>query len=169
MNDTPTVKHEQLGSIALVQLDRPEKRNALNDATVAALSEFFARPPDGTRVIVLHASGDHFCAGLDLVEKLNRTDRTSFDVVRDSQRWHRTFERIQFGECPVISVLKGGVIGGGLELAASTHIRVAEETTFFQLPEAQRGIFVGGGGSVRVSKIIGSGPHGGDDAERTAL
>jgi len=58
---------------------------------------------------------------------------------------------------PVVSVLKGGVIGGGLEIAAATHVRVVERSTFFQLPEGQRGIFVGGGGSVRIPRIIGAG------------
>jgi enoyl-CoA hydratase/carnithine racemase len=57
---------------------------------------------------------------------------------------------------PVISVLHGAVIGGGLELAASTHVRVAESSTFYALPEGQRGIFVGGGGSVRIPKLIGT-------------
>ena len=58
---------------------------------------------------------------------------------------------------PVVSVLKGGVIGGGLELAAATHVRVSEASTFYQLPEGQRGIFLGGGGSVRIPRILGSG------------
>src|SRR5690606_6833751 len=61
------------------------------------------------------------------------------------------------GEVPVISALTGAVIGGGLELAAATHVRVAEPDTFFQLPEGQHGIFVGGGASVRIPRIIGAG------------
>ena len=60
-----------------------------------------------------------------------------------------------FGRVPVISVLHGAVIGGGLELAAATHVRVAEPSTFYALPEGQRGIFVGGGGSVRIPRLIG--------------
>lgn len=154
---TNSLKIEQHGPVTLVALNRPEKRNALNDETVSALSDFFASPPDGTRVIVLHGIGEHFCAGLDLVEKLGQKGRTSFDVVKASQRWHRAFERIQFGECPVICAMQGGVIGGGMELAAATHVRIAEASTFFQLPEAQRGIFVGGGATVRVTRIIGPG------------
>ena len=55
----------------------------------------------------------------------------------------------------VIAALQGAVIGGGLELASSVHIRVADSTTYYALPEGQRGIFVGGGGSVRVPRLIG--------------
>jgi len=56
---------------------------------------------------------------------------------------------------PVVAALQGAVVGGGLELASACHIRVADETTFFALPEGTRGIFVGGGGSVRIPKLIG--------------
>lgn len=69
--------------------------------------------------------------------------------------WHAAFERVQFGAVPVIAVLHGAVIGGGLELAAAAHIRVAEDSAFYGLPEGQRGLFVGGGGSARLSRLIG--------------
>ena len=69
--------------------------------------------------------------------------------------WHRVFDRIQYSRIPVIAALRGAVIGGGLELACAAHIRVAEPSAYFALPEGQRGIFVGGGGSVRVPKLIG--------------
>ena len=69
--------------------------------------------------------------------------------VLHSRMWHRAFEAIQFGRAPVITVLHGAVVGGGLELAAATHIRVAERSAYYGLPEGQRGIFLGGGGSVR--------------------
>ncbi len=61
---------------------------------------------------------------------------------------------METGELPVVAVLRGAVIGGGLELAAAAHIRVAEPSTFYALPEGQRGIFVGGG-SVRIPRLIG--------------
>ena len=70
--------------------------------------------------------------------------------------WHRVFDRIEHGTLPVISVLKGAVVGGGLELASTTHIRVAETSTFYALPEGQHGLFVGGGGSVRIPRLIGA-------------
>lgn len=158
MNLPESLVVETNGRVTLVKLNRADKRNAINRELVDALGECFSNLPDTTRVVVLHAEGQHFCAGLDLIEKVaTRKDKKPFDVVRNSQRWHRAFEPIQFGDVPVICALKGGVIGGGMELSAATHIRVAEESTFFQLPEAQRGIFVGGGATVRVSRILGPG------------
>lgn len=148
---------EQQGEIALAKLNRPEKRNALNDATIAELSDFFSGLSSSTKVVVLHGEGEHFCAGLDLAELLAKGPKSSLVGARHSRGWHEAFERIQYAHVPVISVLKGGVIGGGLELAAATHIRVCEPSTFFQLPEGQRGIFTGGGASVRVSRLIGPG------------
>jgi enoyl-CoA hydratase/carnithine racemase len=73
-----------------------------------------------------------------------------------SRMWHQAFEKIEFGRVPVVSVLHGAVVGGGLELAASTHIRVAESSAYYALPEGIRGIFVGGGGSVRISRLVGA-------------
>ena len=69
--------------------------------------------------------------------------------------WHRVFERIEFGRVPVVAVLHGAVVGGGLELAAAAHVRVAERSAYYALPEGSRGIFVGGGGSVRLPRLIG--------------
>lgn len=69
--------------------------------------------------------------------------------------WHAALERVQYGPVPVIAALHGAVVGGGLELVSACHIRVADESTFYALPEGSRGIFVGGGGSVRIPKLIG--------------
>jgi enoyl-CoA hydratase/carnithine racemase len=140
------------GAVAVLGLNRPDKRNALDDPAILALESFFAAPPEGVRAVVLHGVGTHFSAGLDLSEL---SERSAFDAIAHSRQWHRAFERIQFGTVPVIALLHGAVVGGGLELAASTHIRIAERSTFYALPEAQRGIFVGGGGSVRITRLIG--------------
>ncbi|MBP6544314.1 MAG: crotonase/enoyl-CoA hydratase family protein, partial [Piscinibacter sp.] len=72
-----------------------------------------------------------------------------------SRTWHAAMDAIQFGRVPVVAVLHGAVVGGGLELASSCHIRVAEESAYYGLPEGQRGIFVGGGGSARVPRLAG--------------
>lgn len=157
-----TVKYEVIATdfrdgVAYVKLDRQNKRNAINDKMIEELGCFFENLTDGTRVVILHAEGEHFCAGLDLVERIENRSPDPLSGIRRSRDWYRVFERIEHGDVPVISVLKGGVIGGGLELAASTHIRVCEESAYFQLPEGQRGIFVGGGASVRVPQIIGAG------------
>jgi len=141
------------GNVALLQLARAHKRNALDDATVLGIETFFASMPPDVRVVVLHADGGHFSAGLDLAE-LGET--STFEGVAHSAMWHRVFAQIEFARVPVVAVLKGAVIGGGLELAAAAHIRVAERSTFYAFPEGQRGLFVGGGGSVRVSRLIGA-------------
>ena len=66
------------------------------------------------------------------------------------------FNKIEFGNVPVVAALHGAVVGGGLELAATAHVRVAERSAFYALPEGVRGIFVGGGGSVRIPRLIGT-------------
>ena len=143
---------EVAGDIATITLDRPDKRNAMNDALVAELDAFFSAPPEGVRVVILRGEGGHFCAGLDLAEHEHREPIAG---LHHSRNWHRVSELIEFGGLPVISVLTGAVIGGGLEIAASTHVRIAEPSVQFQLPEGRRGIFVGGGASVRVGRIMG--------------
>jgi len=148
----PTVAVARHGSVAVLTLDRPDKRNALGDDMVLGIERFFAELPDDIGAVVITASGDHFCAGLDLAEM---TDRDTLSGLRHSRMWHRAFEAIEFGPVPVVAALKGAVIGGGLELASATHVRVAERSTFYALPEGQRGIFVGGGGSVRLPRLIG--------------
>jgi enoyl-CoA hydratase/carnithine racemase len=152
----PSLQVERHGpddAIAVLRLARPAKRNALDARTVLGLETFFAILPAEVRAVVLDAEGDHFSAGLDLSEL---SERDAFAVVEHSGMWHRAFERIEHGRVPVVAVLKGAVIGGGLELACATHIRVAEPSAFYALPEGQRGLFVGGGGSVRVPKLIGA-------------
>jgi enoyl-CoA hydratase/carnithine racemase len=148
-----SLQTEREGDIAVLRLSRVEKRNALNDATVMGLAAFFSSIPDDVRVVVLRGEGEHFCAGLDLAEI---QERSAAEGVMHSRMWHDAFGRIQFGTVPVVAVLHGAVVGGGLELACAAHIRVAEPSTFYALPEAQRGIFVGGGGSVRLPRLIGA-------------
>jgi len=143
---------ERRGTALLVSLARPAKRNALNDPTIAALQRLFLDMPADIKAVVLQGLGEHFSAGLDLSEL---TERDVPQGVRHSMGWHRALECIQFGPVPVIAVLKGAVIGGGLELALAAHIRVAETSTFYALPEGQRGIYTGGGASVRLPRIIG--------------
>jgi enoyl-CoA hydratase/carnithine racemase len=141
------------GRIARLTLQRPEKRNALNDRLIEALGDFFASPPPVVRVAVLAGAGGHFSAGLDLSEHV---ERPAPEVMRHSRAWHGVMDAVQLGGLPVVAVLEGAVIGGGLELAAACHVRVAEPSAAFQLPEGRRGIFVGGGASVRIGRIIGA-------------
>ena len=142
-----SLKAERHGDVAVLLLARPEKRNAIDDPTVFGIEAFFAGVPDGVKAVVLAGEGDHFCSGLDLGEL---SARDVAQGIAHSRSWHRAFEHIEFGKVPVIAVLHGAVVGGGLEIAAACHIRVAEDTAYYALPEGSRGIFVGGGGSVRI-------------------
>ncbi len=143
----------QRGATVHLRLNRPTKRNAINDALLAQLHAAFVDLPESARAVVLSGEGEHFCAGLDLSEL---GERSVADGIAHSRSWHAAFEQIQFGRVPVIAVLHGAVVGGGLELATSAHLRVAEAGTFYALPEGQRGLFVGGGGSARVPRLIGA-------------
>ena len=141
------------GPLVHLRLARPAKRNALNDRLVQQLHTAVLNLPAAARALVLSGEGQQFCAGLDLSEL---GERSTFDGITHSRAWHATMDAIQFCRVPVVAVLHGAVVGGGLELASSAHIRVAEDSTFYGLPEGQRGLFVGGGGSVRVPRLIGA-------------
>ena len=141
--------------IATVTLNRPAKRNALDLATIDELAEIFATLPHaGVRAVVLRAEGPHFCAGLDLVEH-HREDRSAAEFMRVCMRWHEAFNRMEYGGVPIVAALKGAVVGGGLELASAAHLRVAGPDCYFGLPEGQRGLFTGGGATIRVADLIG--------------
>jgi enoyl-CoA hydratase/carnithine racemase len=148
--DVLSVTHK--GEIAHITLNRPEKRNALNDDLIAGLDDFFSSVTDETRAIVVSGAGEHFSSGLDLSQHVARQP---LEVMAHSRNWHRVMAQVARSPRPVIAAMSGAVMGGGLEFAAACHVRVAEETVRFQMPEGMRGIFVGGGGSVRISRIIG--------------
>jgi enoyl-CoA hydratase/carnithine racemase len=151
--DLPTsLAAEVDGDVAILRLNRPQKRNALDDVTVLGLESFFDALPGEAKAVLLVGEGDHFSAGLDLSELQERDIR---DGIEHSRLWHRAFEKIQYGRVPVVAVLHGAVVGGGLELAAAAHVRVAERSAYYALPEGSRGIYVGGGGSVRLPRLIG--------------
>jgi (methylthio)acryloyl-CoA hydratase len=139
-------------SILFVKINRPQKRNAINDDLILELENAFSDVPKEVKCAIMYGEGSHFSAGLDLSAL---TERNAIEGMHHSRMWHRALEKVQFGKIPVIAVLHGACVGGGLELASACHIRVAEASTFYALPEGQRGIFVGGGASVRLPKLIG--------------
>jgi (methylthio)acryloyl-CoA hydratase len=157
MADEPLVTYELDGDVALVGLNRDEFRNAINTELMNQLHAQVLRANEEARAGVIFSHGEkHFSAGLDLAEALSR--RGQQDEGRPRRRrsnWHTTFDAISRSEIPWVAALKGATIGGGLELACATHVRVADTTTFFALPEGQRGIFVGGGGSVNIQRHLG--------------
>lgn len=150
---TSSLKTHEVGNIGVITLARANKRNALDNAAIKEIDDYFSNVPSHIRVIVLAAEGDHFCAGLDLKEHHDEL-RGAVDFMRVCQAWHRAFDKIQHGGIPVVAVLQGAVVGGGLELASAAHIRVADSSTYFSLPEGTRGIFTGGGATVRTANII---------------
>ena len=139
--------------VAVIRLTRAKKRNAINDALILAIRDAFDGLPATVRAAVIDGEGEHFCAGLDLSEL---QERDAGQGLMHSRMWHAALERVQYGPVPVIAALHGAVVGGGLELASACHLRVADESTFYALPEGSRGIFVGGGGSVRIPRLIGA-------------
>ena len=137
---TALLKVEKLGALLTVGLNRPAKRNALNDGIILDIGECFASLPKDIGAVVIHGIGDHFSSGLDLSEL---QDHDATGGLLHSQMWHRVFDRIQYSRVPVIAALKGAVIGGGLELACAAHIRVAEPSAYFALPEGIWGASLG--------------------------
>lgn len=146
------ISYELKGDIALIRLSRPQKRNAISNDVIAELSVVVDRAASEAKAAVIYGEGDHFCAGLDLAE---HSEKTALEGIAGSRFWHQVFTRIQRGSIPYFAALHGAVVGGGLELAAAMHVRVADESAFFALPEGKRGIFVGGGGSVNVGRLMG--------------
>ena len=160
-DESPVVENQftyQLdGDVALIGINRPEKRNALHDRMFAELGRLAQVAGHEAKAAVIFGVGPDFCAGLDLAETARRLMDGDIERTRVGPHApHVAFDEIARGRIPVIAALTGAVIGAGLEVAASAHIRVADDTAFFALPEAQRGIFVGAGGSVRIQRLIGN-------------
>jgi (methylthio)acryloyl-CoA hydratase len=154
---TGLVSYALQGKLALIGLNRADKRNAISEAVIAALEVAVQRAHEEAEVAVLFGHGSNFCAGLDLGEALARaTGKIAPPRKRRRHNWHTVFDQIARGPIPFVAALHGAVVGGGLELAMAAHLRVCDETAFFGLPEGQRGIFVGGGGTVRIQRVVGT-------------
>lgn len=158
MTHLPDFEHLALthdGPVTTVTVDRAAKRNALSLPVIEELVTLFTLlPKTDTRAVVLTGAGDHFSAGLDLVEHLH-AKRTAGDFMHVCMRWHEAFNKMEYSGLPIIAALRGATVGGGLELASSAHIRVADHSTYFALPEGQRGLFTGGGATIRVADLVG--------------
>lgn len=153
----PLITYQLEGNMALIGLNRPDKRNAIHDALIDELRAAVLRAHEEADVAVLFGHGSNFCAGLDLAEALARaTGQIKPPRKRRRHNWHEVFDLIARGPIPFVGALHGAVVGGGLELAMATHVRVCDETVMCGLPEGQRGIFVGGGGTVRIQRVVGT-------------
>jgi enoyl-CoA hydratase/carnithine racemase len=82
--------------------------------------------------------------------------RSPYEAMEHSRLWHTAFDGLEHGRLPIVAALHGAVIGGGAELAMAAHVRVAASSAFYALPEGRLGIFVGGGASVRLARVIGA-------------
>ena len=133
----PLVSLEMRGAVAWIGLDRAAKRNAISDILLAELDARVAQAQGSARAIVVFGHGPCFSAGLDLGE---HKARTAEEVFAHSRGWHAVFRRIRTGRIPALAAIHGACVGGGLELATACHIRLADETAFFALPEGTRGI-----------------------------
>jgi hypothetical protein len=154
------LKIEQKGAVLTVGLNRPAKRNALNDGIILAIQDCFSHLPDGVGAVVIHGIGDHFSSGLDLSEL---TEHDATEGLRHSQMWHRVFDRIQYSRVPVIAALKGAVIGGGCEMALAADIRVASSELQMALPEINYGLLPDTGGTQVIGLIDVAGQDGGSE------
>src|SRR6267142_6251617 len=156
MTSYQTILLERRERVAIVTINRPEKRNALNIQTraegAAVLDQL--RADDSVRVVVFTGAGDKaFIAGADIAEFANRTAITQREVMLE----RGLFNAIDTFPKPVIAMVNGYCLGGGCELALACDIRVASETASFGQPEINLGIIPGGGGTQRLTHLVGEG------------
>jgi enoyl-CoA hydratase len=156
MSSYETLLLERRGRVAVITINRPQKLNALNIQTraegAAALDEL--RDDAEVRVVVITGAGEKaFVAGADIAEFEGRTAVTQRDVMTARS----LFTAVDTFPKPVIAMINGFCLGGGCELALSCDIRVASETARFGQPEINLGIIPGGGGTQRLTRLVGEG------------
>lgn len=158
------VTYDKNDHVAVITIDRPEARNALSPEVIVRLGRYFeqARNDEDVRVVILTGAGDKsFCAGADLARTIplmggQRQPEDEWDhaLLDDPDvRARATLGGEPLGK-PVIAALNGHTMGGGLELAMSADLRIAAEGIRLGLPEVKRALFPGGGGVVRLARLI---------------
>jgi enoyl-CoA hydratase len=151
-----TLLLEHRGRVALITINRPEKRNALNIKTreegAALLGELDR--DDSVGVVVITGAGDKaFIAGADIAEFAGRTAMMQRDVMTGQS----LFTAMDSFSKPIIAMVNGYCLGGGCELALACDLRIASETASFGQPEINLGIIPGGGGTQRLTRLVGEG------------
>ncbi len=150
----PILKRERRGEIEILTLNRPEKRNALNLELVRALHAALAEleTDRDLRAAVLTGEGDHFAAGADIAQLLDRRGPEALDAINGA-----LFTRLEELPVPVIAAVRGYALGGGCELALAADIRVAGESARLGQPEVGLGIIPGAGATYRLPRLVGMG------------
>ena len=151
-----TLRLDRQGRVAIITINRPDKRNALNIKTrqegAALLDQL--REDDSVGVVVFTGAGDKaFVAGADIGEFAGRTAITQREVMTSRS----LFTAIDTFPKPVIAMINGYCLGGGCELALACDIRIASENASFGQPEINLGIIPGGGGTQRLTRLVGEG------------
>src|SRR5688500_8198245 len=142
--------------IATITVNRPDKLNALNDATMAELGRVIddVRADSGVGGIVLTGAGRAFVAGADIAELRAKSKSQMHELARRGQD---VFRRFETSPKPVVAAVNGFALGGGCELALACHVRIASEHAKFGQPEVKLGIIPGYGGTQRLTRIVGKG------------
>lgn len=156
MTDTSLVLQESLDRVAILTINRPDKRNALNGPTRAALMGALEqiRADESLRVVVITGAGDKaFIAGADIGEFEGRTPVDQFRVMKGPS----VFDAVESFPKPVIAMINGFALGGGCELAMACDFRIAAAGARLGQPEVNLGIIPGGGGTQRLPRLVGSG------------
>jgi enoyl-CoA hydratase len=157
MTTYDSIQYETGDAIATITVNRPDKLNALNAATIDELHAAFgeAHRDDGVRALILTgAGGKAFVAGADIAELATMGPLNGIRVSRQGQDAFRFLETM--GK-PVVAAVNGFALGGGLELALACHLRVASSKAKFGLPEVKLGIIPGYGGTIRLPRLVGRG------------
>jgi len=146
------------GGIATVTINRPEKLNALNKATIAELHQAFSAldQDENVRVVIVTGSGEKaFVAGADISEFANFSVAQGAELASKGQEL--LFDFVENMQTPVIAAVNGFALGGGLELAMSCHFRIASDNAKMGLPEVSLGVIPGYGGTQRLPQLVGKG------------
>ena len=142
--------------IATVTVNRPDKLNALNDATIAELGVVIddVRTRREVAGVILTGAGRAFVAGADIAEL---ADQTAQAARARAVRGQAIFRRFETSPKPVIAAVNGFALGGGCELAMACHVRIASDTAKFGQPEVKLGLIPGYGGTQRLPRLVGRG------------